>query len=159
MSQVTKSTRLCRKCPNIQQVIRILWHDSCGGVGVDHDNHICLECGLYSDASGCSAREVTLANYRKQHGYLVNREGCVDKSLIRPRDVKKIFNGVVRYNCDQKTKDMLFDKMLQWYIDQDVFNGESIMQSDGPLIDGPDLLSEIAEDVFDFDPIWVEKEE
>lgn len=81
------------------------------------------------------------------------------ENIQSDRSVRKISDGVVRYNCDQRTKDMLFDKMLQWFIEQESFNGESIMQSDSLLIDGPDLLSEIAEDVFDFDPIWVEKEE
>lgn len=80
-------------------------------------------------------------------------------SVHRERDVKKISDGVVRYNCDHKTKELLYDKILKWFMDREIFNGESIMQSDIPLLDGSDLLSEIAEDVFEFDAIWVDEEE
>lgn len=69
-------------------------------------------------------------------------------------DTQQVDGGYVTYNDDQSTRDMLFDKMLKWYIERNVFNGESIMQSDGPLMDGPDLLVEIAEDIFEFDPTW-----
>lgn len=80
-------------------------------------------------------------------------------SVHRERDVKKISDGVVRYNCDQKTKDILYDKILEWFMDREIFNNESIVQSDISLLDGPDLLSEIAEDIFEFDAIFVDEEE
>ena len=57
----------------------------------------------------------------------------------------------VSYNSGQETKDALFDKMLKWFMDQESFSGECIQQSDGPQVDGPVLLSEIADDIFQFD--------
>lgn len=60
-------------------------------------------------------------------------------------------DGTVWYNSCQETKDALYDKVLKWFLNQESFSGECIMQSDGPQIDGPVLLSEIADDIFQFD--------
>ena len=63
---------------------------------------------------------------------------------------KKFSEGTVTYNDDQITRDAVFDKLLEWFVEQESFSGESIMQSDGPQIDGPVLLSDIADDLFEF---------
>ena len=64
--------------------------------------------------------------------------------------------GIVKYNDDQITRDAVFDKILEWFINQEVFSGECLMQSDAPIIDSPDLLSDIADDLFEFKVEWKE---
>lgn len=47
-------------------------------------------------------------------------------------------------------KEKVYQSVLNWYINQGYFSGESIMQSDDPIIDAPNLLSDIADDLFKF---------
>ncbi len=67
---------------------------------------------------------------------------------------KKFTDKTVTYNDDQATKDALFEKLLNWFFEQETFSGESIMQSDGPLLESPVLLSDIADDILQFDVTW-----
>jgi hypothetical protein len=132
-------------------MLRLQWEDDCGGPTIFHDDNICLRCGLYDDGSGCSLAGSSLEEYREKYKYIVS--GPPQKT------VAKISDGVVRYNCNQKAKDLLYETMLQWFIEQETFSGESIMQSDAPLIEAPELLCKIAEEIFEFDAIWVDEEE
>ena len=43
---------------------------------------------------------------------------------------------------------MVFDKLLYFYFSHQLFGGESIVQSDVGYIEGPQLLAEIADDLF-----------
>lgn len=151
------------KCDGPSQVVRMQWQDDFGPLRgcpiIDDDQHVCLGCGFCADICGGSVSQQSLEDYRKKHGHLVSRKGCVDQSLIRTRSAHKNSQFTVKYNCDQKTKDMLFDKMLEWFIAQGVFKSEYIMQSDGAWGDTPTLFSEISEDIFDFDATWVDEEE
>lgn len=55
--------------------------------------------------------------------------------------------------CDNsdETKQKLFHKIVDFFVERELFNGESITQSDVVSIDAPQLLSEIAEDILKFD--------
>jgi len=50
---------------------------------------------------------------------------------------------------DEATKQAVFDKILSFYKEHEVFSGESIMQSDIGM-DAPELLSDIADDILKF---------
>ena len=53
----------------------------------------------------------------------------------------------VTYPDDQKTRDMVFDMVIEYYFEYKAFRGESIMQMDNPQIYAPVVLSEIADKI------------
>lgn len=59
--------------------------------------------------------------------------------------------ATVEYKSDQETKDALFDAVIAFFKEHQSFTGESIMQSDGPQIDAPVLLSNLADDILKFE--------
>lgn len=59
--------------------------------------------------------------------------------------------STVTYHDDRATRDALFEKMLAYYKEHETFSGESIMQMDGPLLAAPDLVSDIADEIFKFE--------
>ena len=58
---------------------------------------------------------------------------------------------VVTFPDDQATKDAVFERVVKFFLDHEVFSGESVMQCDAPQVEAPVLLSEIADDVLCFD--------
>jgi len=56
----------------------------------------------------------------------------------------------VEFDDSQAAKEAVFNKILEFFIESESFCGESIMQSDYPLIYAPTLLSEIADDILKF---------
>lgn len=67
---------------------------------------------------------------------------------------KKIDGATVSYNDDQQTKDAVFEKLLAWFFEQESFFGESIIQNDSPTLGAPVLLSDIADDILQFNIDW-----
>lgn len=57
------------------------------------------------------------------------------------------------YHDDQETKNKVFEKVLEFFIKTQCFNGESVMQNDENCLEGPELLAELV-DVFGFVPMW-----
>lgn len=58
---------------------------------------------------------------------------------------------IVSFNENQELKDKVYESVLKWYIKHGRFNGESICQCDETIIDAPQLLAYIADDIFEFD--------
>ena len=69
---------------------------------------------------------------------------------------KKFDDFTLTYKDDQKTRDAVFERLLAWFFKHKSFSGESIMQSDAPQIEAPVLLSDIADDIIEFDEDWHE---
>lgn len=63
---------------------------------------------------------------------------------------------VVVYDSSPKTRDAVFDRLIDWYFKHGSFNGESIIQCDDPSIDAPNILAEIADHIIKFDVRWDE---
>lgn len=61
---------------------------------------------------------------------------------------------VVAYKDDEATKQALFDKLVAFYKKHEAFSGESIMQCDGPQLEAAELLSDIADDILQFEWTW-----
>jgi len=57
---------------------------------------------------------------------------------------RKTDEYTVAYKDDEKTKQAVFDMLVTWYMYHGAFDGESIMQNDGPVIESPEILSKIA---------------
>ena len=62
--------------------------------------------------------------------------------------------GEVTFDDSQEMKDKVFDRLIDWYIEQEAFHGECIQQSDRCVMDAPNILSEIADDIIKFDAKW-----
>lgn len=62
----------------------------------------------------------------------------------------------VTYEDGPEAHKAAYDKLLKWFIGNNMFSGESIGQSDTTYIEAPGLLVELAEDVFKFDVKWKE---
>ena len=73
---------------------------------------------------------------------------------------KKFFKGekmpvkIKKYNNDQETKDMVFNRIIEWCKHYDLYHSESIMQNDNGLIKAPVLLSDIVDDIIQFEVDW-----
>lgn len=78
----TKSCRTCRHCNESSQVLRLQWLDTYPEGSRWYDNHICLECGVCADGSGCSLSEDSLREHRRKYGYAVYRENTVFQKLL-----------------------------------------------------------------------------
>lgn len=69
--------------------------------------------------------------------------------------MKKEFDDfTVEYDDSQETKDKAFDKLMEYYIKHEAFDGETIMQSDQCIIEAPEILYEIAENIIGFKINW-----
>lgn len=58
---------------------------------------------------------------------------------------------IVTYKDDQATKDALFVRVMRFFEETELFSGESLCQSDAMYISAPDLLSDIADDILQFE--------
>jgi len=63
----------------------------------------------------------------------------------------KLEHCSVKYKSDQDTKDFVYEKVLAWFLRVGSFSGECIYQRDAPQIEAPELLVDLAENVFEFD--------
>jgi hypothetical protein len=53
-------------------------------------------------------------------------------------------------------RDKVFKAVIEWYTKHESFDGESISQSDEPIIDAPSFLANLADDVIKFEVTWNE---
>lgn len=54
------------------------------------------------------------------------------------------------FNDDDVTKQKVFDRVMDYFLKYECFCGESIHQSDDPLIYAPNVMSDIADDILQF---------
>jgi len=71
-------------------------------------------------------------------------------------EMRKVIHDelTIDFRDDTETKEVLYAKMLDWFVKTELFTGESLQQSDKTSVDSPILLSEIAEEIFKFDAMW-----
>jgi len=58
--------------------------------------------------------------------------------------------GMVKFDDSIQTKCEVFDQLIKYFKQHDVWSGESIEQKDGAILDAPLVLSEIADDIIQF---------
>lgn len=66
-------------------------------------------------------------------------------------ETQQINGGYVTYRMDQETKEALFEILIDWFFWHEAFDGESIIQCDGPNLYSCNVLGDIAEDILKFD--------
>jgi len=76
--------------------------------------------------------------------------------MIYDMATQKINDVTITYKDDQATKEAVFKKVVDWFMDQETFSGESLMQSDAPQLEAPVLLSDLADDILQFKVVWDE---
>lgn len=70
---------------------------------------------------------------------------------------KLIFKGYsVDYECSDEVKDAVFERVVQYFIEHEVFHGESIHQMDNPTIDAPNVMSDICDNIIKFEVAYNE---
>lgn len=65
----------------------------------------------------------------------------------------------ISYEDTPEMHKRVFDYLIENYYKQhEVFDGETIQQSDDPTIDAPNVLSEIADDIIGFESTYDDEE-
>ncbi len=64
---------------------------------------------------------------------------------------KKTSDGTVIYKDDVATRNAVYEKVLAFFMEQECFSGECCYQCDNVQLESPDLLAELADDIFEFD--------
>ncbi len=59
-------------------------------------------------------------------------------------------NYIAEFNDSQEIKEKVFQKVLEYFKEHEAFSGESILQSDNPIIEAPHVMAEIADDIIKF---------
>lgn len=69
----------------------------------------------------------------------------------------KIYDGELNVSVEitEETKEKLVEKILSFCKSNDCISGEKLQQSDSCLIEAPNLLSEIMDEVFEFKTEWI----
>lgn len=67
---------------------------------------------------------------------------------------RKIDGGTATYNEDPSVKDAVFEKIIVWFIEHHVSLGESLLQNDYCIMEAPELLAELLDDVIEFDIVF-----
>lgn len=64
---------------------------------------------------------------------------------------------IIKYEDTPETREKLTKRLLEFFFYTHAFSGESIYQSDMPQLEAPELLADIADNIFKFDCKWEEK--
>ena len=67
------------------------------------------------------------------------------------RGEREIDCGTVSFEAGKDTDEQLYNTVLNWFLKEGLFCGESIQQSDAGYIEGIELISTLADEVFKFD--------
>lgn len=70
------------------------------------------------------------------------------------RTTVKLSDATVSFEDDPATHKMVYDTVLKFFKKHECFSGESVFQTDGPQVEGPELLAELTDKVFKFDVEW-----
>lgn len=69
----------------------------------------------------------------------------------------KIYNGekLVRIDNVELKKELIFNRIIKYMIDHNCSSGETLQQSDECLLDAPDVLSEIIDEIIQPEDTWL----
>ncbi len=60
----------------------------------------------------------------------------------------------VTFKDTPELRDTVFEAVLGFFVEHEVFAGESVMQSDAPQLEAAPLFADLADDVFKFKVTW-----
>ena len=61
----------------------------------------------------------------------------------------------IHFDISEEKKNKIVDRILEYCIKNECFDGETLHQSDNCLIDAPSVLSNIIDDIIDFKIEWL----
>lgn len=61
---------------------------------------------------------------------------------------------ICEYDDSDSIKNAVFERVMEFFKDHVSFNGECIIQNDISLIDAPNVLADIADDIIKFSVEW-----
>jgi hypothetical protein len=67
------------------------------------------------------------------------------------RTIETDWGYKVHFDDSEETKKQVFEAVISWFQDHEVFIGEGIMQSDDCLIEAPELLAQLADNIIKFE--------
>jgi len=65
--------------------------------------------------------------------------------------IKETEDCIVRFSDSKEVRNKVFDAVITWCFEYELFSGECIHQCDSGQIEAPDLLSNIVDDIIKFD--------
>jgi hypothetical protein len=68
----------------------------------------------------------------------------------------KVNDYEVSYEETDEIKQAVFDRVMKYFNKHQAFHGEVIMQMDDPIIDAPNVLADIADDIIKFKVEYIE---
>lgn len=60
----------------------------------------------------------------------------------------------ITYEDSPEAHKAAYDTLLRWFTKHDMYSGECLGQSDTTYVEGPNLLAELADEVFKFQVEW-----
>lgn len=61
---------------------------------------------------------------------------------------------IVTYDASDNIKDAVFNRVIAYFKEHKVFQGETIHQMDNTIIDAPSVMSDIADNIIKFNVIY-----
>lgn len=84
-----------------------------------------------------------------------DRDALNEKLSDDQEPVKKVIDlghgSSVSYTDSTEVRDAVFERVMKYFIKHGHFCGEGICQSDNPIIDAPNVMSDIADDIIKFE--------
>lgn len=68
-----------------------------------------------------------------------------------PEIIKETEDFIIKFNDNKEIRDKVFDAVIKWCFEYELFSGECIHQCDSGQIEAPNLLSNIVDDIIKFD--------
>ncbi len=62
----------------------------------------------------------------------------------------------IKYKDDPETKELVFQKVVNYFVDHQCFFGESVFQNDEVQLDAPEFLSELADEYLKFEVLSID---
>lgn len=69
----------------------------------------------------------------------------------------KIEDATIEYEDSQEIRDRVFERVMEYFNEFQCYSGESIHQSDDPLIFAPNVMSDISDEIIKFKYIYDEE--
>ena len=70
------------------------------------------------------------------------------------RKTIRLKDRTVSFETGPEAQQAVYDAVLAWFNKQELYDGESLQQCDVTWVEGPNLLSTLADDVFKFKAKW-----
>lgn len=64
--------------------------------------------------------------------------------------IKTKYGETITYTDNQDVRNAVFERVMEYFVKHGMFSGEGIQQSDNAILDAPEVMSDIADDIIKF---------